>query len=558
MGKRLRDEIISLARSQRWPLVMQEKPIEEIVGAGINVRSWTMLFQIDPEAEERLGRMGMTTDQQNMLVRQLAAHETGHWSVCPYDRDGEEIIVDAVQEVVPQRREPGGPGLDRFSEWANFSDQNGMARIIMNFCNLVADLIVDTVQALEDSTGEYADGQALFYAKEFLRNTEREGEGSSQLFASFAWLNLILWGERTRYCEHVRQLIKNSLAARKEEDFFPYCGASSRTGIKVLPVIREVFPHHGNPAAMASWLRDSANWGGVARKITRFFLQLYPVRNNRETTWWKPSPFRNLYTYLYETRAREIPLHAQEGSVGRNDIMIAPLLNKPIDPLHMPDLQQLAWGQTFCCPTDTGAAELQLFYSEHTVKIPESPKPDPGYLPDISFWIDSSGSMEFAPLTGEGEYDILIRAIFGVFKWLNEKGYAPYINYSVLNFSDETLSSGWQSWQDRDKIDKVLFNYSGLGTSLDLIKARELIFSTDRFFIVIMITDGHIENHEELKDLIIKFNRKKYKHVLIQINASTVFADNLRASGITVYDIESHHDLIDLVISEVAGHFTYE
>jgi len=42
--------------------------------------------------------------------------------------------------------------------------------------------------------------------------------------------------------------------------------------------------------------------------------------------------------------------------------------------------------------------------------------------------------MTYDPHAGKGDYDLLLRTIFGVFQWLRDQGMATYLRYAVLNF----------------------------------------------------------------------------------------------------------------------------
>ena len=60
-----------------------------------------------------------------------------------------------------------------------------------------------------------------------------------------------------------------------------------------------------------------------------------------------------------------------------------------------------------------------------------------------------------------------VLAFYSILKDLEQKGIAPLLNYHLINFSQDSISSGWCSYSEITKVKQTIFDYQGLGTKLD-------------------------------------------------------------------------------------------
>lgn len=168
-----------MAGERYWRLKVNENQCPNLVEASIRLDNWTIKFRLDPAARETMSGFGIGAAEQKIMARGLLLHEFGHWEVCPFDSEGEYLITENVGRVVRRR--------------LSYAGDDRLKQVIQLLSNLVADVIVDTVLALEDHTSRYADAQALFFLKELSLSGL-----FTPLYDVFLRLNLGLWGNRAK------------------------------------------------------------------------------------------------------------------------------------------------------------------------------------------------------------------------------------------------------------------------------------------------------------------------------------------------------------------------
>lgn len=509
--------IESMARSRHWRLELRQKRCPDLIRAAINMRNWAMKFTIAPDARRRLKALGISPRNQVVLAKGLVQHEMAHWEVCPFDAGGKHRIVDAVSAVLRGRR-----GKRR---------EKRLLGDIGVIANAVADIIVDTVKAIEDNTSDYADAQALFYIKEL-----GGGGGICSLYNVFIRLNLMLWGRQTQHTE----TIANALPPTEHP--------------AVIQEAFRLFPWRQNEGCLAAWLRNGSHWPALAKGLTRLLWPLL-TSENEGTGWWRPSQFEHIQTVLYEGRSGRVKIDTEPKAGAVQQWPSTAISAKPFDLLDTPDISEIAWNRTLVRPLPNGAAAIDLQRTHVTVKTPIPSSSALGILPDLAFVVDSSGSMSYRPIEGKGEYDILLRAVFGVFGWLNDKGIASYLRYAVLNFSTRSVFSGWHPWSRRQLIHDTLFKYQGGTTNLCLNKLSSMIDASPRPFMAIMITDGEIGNPSGIARLIQSRFTAPYGFTLIQIGAESAFSRKLSTHGFHAHVIKSLADLEGLVIGRIRDRY---
>lgn len=516
---RLETVISDLAARHYRRLEISRQPCEDLVRASVRTSDWALCFQVSPYAELRLRALGMDARKQDLLAKGLVHHELGHWSVCPFDSEGEFIITRAVSEVLNECR---------FLEGLT---PESMENLIGFFSNLTADLIVDTVLSFAGDDSDYADGQALFVSKE-LKRAAAAGSHNA-IFEMFTHINLALWGRRTRLGQRLSELLGH------------------RPGILKPEIFGRLFPEFQNPLQIPAALRNRTNWPHLAKALTRLLVRLLPDPV-RIPAWWRPSPFRRVMTVLYEGRASAVALQTVEENAGVVQRWpVTGLLHRSVDPLESPQPETICWERSSILPLHRRAPALQL---EQTMLYMDTPSASSGpgtLLPDLAFVIDSSGSMEYKPYEGRGQYDLLLRAVFGVFHWLQANSLGWLLNYAVVNFSDKTVSSGWRGWSRRHALHDALFDYQGSSTHLNVDTLRSLKSRSKRPFTVVMITDGELANTAE----VLAYTRYEitppHGLILLQIGRMTGFAKQVQRMGFSVHRVDQPADLPQLVLGAV-------
>lgn len=513
--------IRSLARKNLWRLDLREEPTPHLIEAAIDLGDWTLTITIDPKVEEKLSVRGIKGDDLTVLAEGLVHHEMGHWEVCPFDSEGQYLLIEPIGQVVRKVR-------------GTWNEKKTKACINL-LANMVADVVVDTVLSLEDKGSKYADAQALFFLKG-LNTTQLR----SPVYDMFIRLNLELWGKKSKITEQV--------ASRLSKTTDPV------TLEKATALFRTLRSLKNRPEDLASRLRNRYVWSELAEELARVFLSLMPT-TRPIPVWWRPSPFRKVLAVLYEGRVGMVRMALPGDSGCLNTYPIAPLICQPMDSRRAPELEQLVWAETRCLPSRTRKPKLQLWHADVNLEVPLQPVHGQGFLPDLAFWVDSSASMEYEPFSGRGEYDLLLRTVFGVFKWLKDQGVAAYLNYAALNFSGLTLYSGWRDWNGREALYRTLFHYQGGSTRLNLNQAKRLIGESRRPFVVFMITDGEVDNVQSVLQFIQNHFTPPKGFVLVQVGRTTELARGLQSQGFTVHVLKDHSELKDLVVGEVGRRY---
>lgn len=535
----IKELIRRTSRENLWKLTLVEAPEPSLVSASIRLDSWTLEFRCHPEAEKQLQALGIGPEDQERMIRALVHHEMGHWEICPFDKEGQYLLVEAVSRAA-----------SCFRGW--FS-QEGMAWRVSVMTNFVADLFVNTVSALEDPSWAYGDGIALAMIKEFKRTPARD-----PIFEAHVGLNLLLWSDHTHYARRLCRLNRmNEIVEAAVEK------------------AARLFDFAETPQALRSALRLKGSWPGLAMKLSEIFLPLFP---EEKLSWWLPSvtesqsvsdrrefpiteailerssgaEFPSVLGILYEGRAGLVRVIAPEAPQAGERQPLSPLVTTPVDPLAPPPAEAIVWGETQCRPVARGRRpRLMLHETRHSVENLSAGSLKGGVVPDLAFVLDSSGSMDFNPYGGAGEYDLVLRAVFGVFQWLKTKGLLLMLRYAVINFSFETLYSGWLFWHEKNELYRFLFTYQGGETRLDLKTLSRLAAESRGPFTAIMITDGEIENGLEAA----RFVRSRFLHpqsfVLLQVGGTSEFSRRLARDGYPVTTVKDPKQLGDLTLTVV-------
>jgi Mg-chelatase subunit ChlD len=169
-------------------------------------------------------------------------------------------------------------------------------------------------------------------------------------------------------------------------------------------------------------------------------------------------------------------------------------------------------------------------------------------FPDLALIVDSSGSMRWDPNAGTGPYDSLLRAVYSMLQFLEQKQKAYHMKFSVLNFSGMTLRSGWQPYSELRQIKEMLFRYQGGGTIFDGSSLESLIRESNDRFLAVMVTDGQIGNAVEVAETVRGLLSKGHGFVLIQIGKQSAFGELLRKLGVATHVISDHRQLEGLYV----------
>jgi hypothetical protein len=215
----------------------------------------------------------------------------------------------------------------------------------------------------------------------------------------------------------------------------------------------------------------------------------------------------------------------------------------------------LRWSRTRLVPASADEEDLWLYRKDI-----ERTRPFGGALsgftpPDLAFIVDSSASMKWEPGAGRGEYDLLLRTIYSVWLWLERRGVASYLRYAAINFSNETVFSGWHPWHHLRPVKEILFGYQGGSTCLDPQGLYQLSSQAVRQCAAILITDGRVNNWRQVVEAAHSHRRQGHFLTFIQVGAASPLFDALEKDGFETRQIRSARALPDLVLGEVQRRF---
>lgn len=539
-----------MACERFWNFRIEVTPNAHLIEADVHWAGYGRVeVCVNPNAQTTLTGLGFSDEEQRLLGRGAVAHAYGHLHSCPGKNTRSRFaIMEAVAAVVEAHMPQ--IAVEEKEEAIQF------------YADLAADILLDAVLVADDREAWYADAALLHYKCKALTTPSM---GLAQQF--IIRMGLELFGYRSAH----RNSLLDLMNSKEPED-------RQRKAAGMVEEANTYIVALDDDEDLIDVLRRPRHWPGLAGKFTELFFNAQSSktgsrrrkRNQPEDADQQdtarggagggltPSAFPKLLTQWYAARARELPLAPGQGADAVEQLPVSPLTVRPAAENRMPPLRDINWPRTLLYPDKDNAesGRLQLYWNEQYVTVPTPVAGQPNAMPDISFWVDSSESMTFEPFKKQGRYDLLLRAIFGVFRWLETQEHAPYLNYSVLNFSSETKYSGWKSWQERQAVFDALFDHQNGGTTLlDVQVMDQFINNTARPFVVVMITDGELENGRAVENRITEYFNPNRNLILIQIGPESKLSKKLRAGGFSVYSIDNAEALEGLVLREVVARY---
>jgi len=258
------------------------------------------------------------------------------------------------------------------------------------------------------------------------------------------------------------------------------------------------------------------------------------------------------YDQLYRQRADKILLEYIKGNKDDKRFVVDYLAKSRINEDDSIDIETIDWPSTLPIKrkgiTGNSTNDIWLFRSELPLEIIRPGSISSGGLPDLCFIVDTSGSMDWDPEAGQGKYDLLLRAIYSVFNYLEYTGRAYTINYAAINFSDTARFSGWHDYYSIDKIKTELFTHQNGGTTLDCQKVQQMANKAKDRFAVIMVTDGEISNYSSLVPYFTNIIAQGNDYSLIQIGQASNFSRIMKENGAEVHILRSPSKIPGIIL----------
>jgi hypothetical protein len=172
-------------------------------------------------------------------------------------------------------------------------------------------------------------------------------------------------------------------------------------------------------------------------------------------------------------------------------------------------------------------------------------------MQDILFIVDTSGSMDWSGYPFDNsKYDLSLQSFYAMVNYLEKVKKASFLNYGLIQFSNNTIWSKWHSYYELDNVKKALFDmYEGNRTHLDPKILNEALKTKRDKFMAVMISDGEIENSRDVINSCTEMISEGNDFILLQIASRDNFANQIASKGGTVVNIDNPKDMINLVLS---------
>ncbi len=228
---------------------------------------------------------------------------------------------------------------------------------------------------------------------------------------------------------------------------------------------------------------------------------------------------------------------------------------------------RIDYGKTRFVPGEGGGEDMWMY--EKRQLSPRADMPEnlqPTSFKDLLFIVDTSGSMLWTGKALDGfEYDLAVRSVFSILKYLEYTKKAAYLNYGLIQFSSHTYFSGWKDFNHIKELKNALIErYEGGGTEFNPDALYLAASQKSDKFLAILISDTWIYNDTETIEAFKNVMREGNdvailqiggfaKYPILQIGGSAKFTRNLEPlsvelarSGATVRLLTNPNDLVNL------------
>ncbi|MEO0241364.1 MAG: hypothetical protein ABIM83_07900 [candidate division WOR-3 bacterium] len=484
------------------------------IRASIDVYKWKIILEIGDEIKWK-----------DEFIKDILLHEIMHWKICPMDIFYHYELFDL--------------------SFKNFKNSEDSGYIL----NAFEDLIVNTYNKFKNPPYE---GQLEFFKLQ-------TSHSFSPFYSFFVILNLYLWNEEKRIKEIFKDFQNNK---EKYEE--------------IIEDVKKLFKKWNipeNKEERIGYLKNHANWKFLFNEFIIFSKKYF--RGERiplsVLSFFEEEMSSNESIEKYiklKAKRREKPSFISSSSF--YDIyytIISPYVEIETDERSGFEIPFISYGKENFDIKNHSFYEINFkrpffdkdspfknninFYVEPFKKGIFIKKGVKDFFPDLMFLVDSSHSMTYGSdsfLPWGKKYHNLLIGIYGIFNFLKIKRIAPYIKYSLINFSSKTISTGWLSYNEIDKIKKLLFSPQRGNTYIDIKKIEENLKNN---IFIIFITDGEIHNWNKIRKRFMEIV-KNYKFVLFQIEKESSVYEDLK-DKIPCFLIEDSEDIPKKIIEYTKG-----
>lgn len=440
-------------------------------------------------------------------VYSLVIHELGHWKFCPSSLYYEEKILQGVSKVVS-------------------------GDLAFYLSEMFEDVIVNAVSSL--LFRDFSKG--MFH---FLRFSK--GKANTAFFV----INMHLWGHLVSKGEtKVKGGVGKCIEACLQSLFGDWRHLSLEEKVWILmrreqweekaeEFVRCLYPLFKRYKTQFNFYTEKVKELEVRKEFSRMRI----LRGEKPLYLSDFESLDALYTFI----SPEIEIEEEKKREGYG----TPISMLSLRRFERDDsLKDVEWGQTRVI-----GDEFLLFVPDYSFSSDIQGDSQGSFIPDLCFLVDSSGSMgiegRFDPWERKGKYHYLLCSVYGILKYLERRGKAQKMKFNCLNFSSSTISSGWRNYFEIEEVKKILFQFQGKRTTPDGGKIKEM--STHGEYLVIMITDGELQNFKKVKDTF-ECVMEKGEFALINCGTPNEFTDFVSAKGEFVKVVHDSADIQSIAI----------
>jgi len=216
--------------------------------------------------------------------------------------------------------------------------------------------------------------------------------------------------------------------------------------------------------------------------------------------------------------------------------------------------RRIDWARTrLSAKSDPNPVGLEFSCWEDPLVLPiEGNESGETNFPNLLLAVDSSSSMRFNPSATiseqRGQYDLVLRACWGIFRHIQNSEIASEVFINALNFSSCTRESGWTRCTNLEPVKRTLAQYQGQGTMVDVGVLRRALQSQPGPIVTLFITDGALGNTPLVIESLRGLHDRGKNLVLLHIGNGNAFTNGVQELGGQVHLIQRPTDLVGLCL----------
>ncbi len=554
---------------KNWDMLYQSNILRKdmdngVIDAHIDMLKWVITLEFDNKFEEKIryhnAKCGFNFDNPiKKTIEMVLEHEMNHWKICP----GDIVYLEMLMDTVSKGLEDGG------------LKKADIPTVTPYMSNFFSDIIINSIASVDRN---YTDGFFLLYGQRL--NSTHKQSIFSQINKNSSNTDLVF----DIFCDVQAKIFGNTVNERSIVEI----GTSNYNRVKdyVTKLLCALSsPIHANDIyskkidakstdELLSKFKKEDNWGPMAYTTAKLLAPLFnnineekldemfplsgPIKKFVEDKNYRKMVVENgigrgselkyikkfeNYDEQYRKKAGIIVIESNADSEEKHSLTICKM---GLDEADKNNPSSIYWPNTII-------AGDQLLLNQKPLPFNMNFEGNTlvGSMQDILFIVDTSGSMDWSGYPFDNsKYDLSLQSFYAMVNYLEKIKKASFLNYGLIQFSNNTIWSKWHSYYELDNVKKALFDmYEGNRTHLDPKILNEALKTKRDKFMAVMISDGEIENSRDVINSCTEMISEGNDFILLQIASRDNFANQIASKGGTVVNIDNPKDMINLVLS---------